>query len=63
MRKIDKHYISKIDKTLAQFDVTHSKSRSQQAEYDKYQRIYRLRDSEIPNTSEAGLNDNGDLFR
>ncbi len=61
MRKIDKHYVSEIDKKLAEFDAIHPKSRSQQAEYDKYQRIYRLRDSEIPKISEE-LNDNGDLF-
>lgn len=63
MRKIDKHYVSDIDKKLAEFDATHKKSRSQQAEYEKYQRIHRLRDSEIPNTSDTELNDSGDLFR
>jgi hypothetical protein len=64
MRKIDKHYVSDIDKKLAEFDAAHPKSRSQQAEYDKYQRIHRLRDcSETPNTSEIELNEDGDLFR
>lgn len=57
MRKIDKHYVSDIDKKLAEFDATHPKSRSQQAEYDKYQRIYQLRDSEATSTSE-----DNDLF-
>ncbi len=63
MRKIDKHYVSDIDKKLAEFDATHERSCSQQAEYDKYQRIYRLRDSETPNTSDTELTDSGDLFR
>ena len=44
MRSIDKHYISDIDKKLAEFDDTHHLSRAQLAEYNKYQRIYRLRD-------------------
>jgi len=44
MSKIDKHFVSEIDKKMAEFDATHPKSASQQAEYDKYQRIYRLRD-------------------
>lgn len=63
MRKIDKHYVSDIDKKLAEFDATHPKSRSQQAEYEKYQRIYRLRDSETAGTPEAALNKDEDLFR
>ena len=53
MRKIDKHYVSEIDKKLAQFDATHPKSRSQQAEYDKYQRIHQMRDG----VSEPRTND------
>ena len=44
MKKIDKQYVSEIDKKLAGFDATHPKSAAQQAEYDKYQRIYHLRD-------------------
>jgi len=44
MKKIDKHYVSEIDKKLAEFDETHPKSAAQQAEYDKYQHIYQLRD-------------------
>lgn len=51
MRKIDKQYVSEIDKKLAEFDSTHSKSRAQQAEYDKYQAIYQLRDNEKPESS------------
>ena len=44
MSKIDKHFVSEIDKKLAEFDATHQKSAAQQAEYDKYRRIYQLRD-------------------
>ena len=44
MSKIDKHFISEIDKKMAEFDATHAKSAAQQAEYGKYQRIYQLRD-------------------
>lgn len=44
MAKIDKHFVSEIDKKLAEFDAKHAKSAAQQAEHDKYQRIYHLRD-------------------
>lgn len=44
MSKIDKHFVSEIDKKMAQFDATHPKSPAQQAEFDKYQRIYQMRD-------------------
>lgn len=44
MSTIDKHFVSEIDKKLAEFDATHQKSAAQEAEHDKYQRIYRLRD-------------------
>lgn len=44
MGKIDKHFVSEIDKKMAEFNATHPRSAAQQAEYDKYQRIYRLRD-------------------
>lgn len=46
--KTDKHYVSEIDKRLAEFDQTHPKSPSQQAEIDKHERVYRLRDNPIP---------------
>lgn len=46
MKKIDKHFVSEIDKKLAEFDSTHPKSASQQAESEKYQRIYQQRDVE-----------------
>ena len=44
MKKIDKHYVSQIDKDLAAFDATHEKSPAQLTEYLKYQAIYQLRD-------------------
>lgn len=44
MSKIDKHFVSNIDKKMAEFNATHPKSVAQQTEYDKYQRIYHLRD-------------------
>lgn len=43
-RKIDKRFVSEIDKKMAEFDATHAKSASQKAEIDKYQKIYQLRD-------------------
>lgn len=45
-RRIQKHYVSPIDQKLATFDQSHSLTSTQQAENDKYQRIYRLRDVE-----------------
>lgn len=44
MSTIDTHYVSEIDQTLREFDQTHPKSCAQQAEFDKYQRIYQQRD-------------------
>ena len=44
MKKIDKHFVSEIDLKLKEFDESHEKSPAQQAEYDKYRRIHRLRD-------------------
>ena len=49
MNKIDKHFVSEIDKKLAQFDATHEKSASQSAEFKKYEKINRLRD--VPTAS------------
>lgn len=51
MSKIDKHFVSGIDKTLAQFDIAHAKSPAQQMEYDQYQRIYQLRDTPTESVS------------
>lgn len=45
MKKIDKHYVSDIDKKLAEFDAINPKSAAQQAEYKKYQRIFQRRDN------------------
>lgn len=44
MRKIDKHYVSEIDKKVDEFNQTHERSPAQQAEYEKYQAIYQKRD-------------------
>ena len=52
MEKIDKHYISEIDKQLAAFDATHANSPSQQMEIDKYRRINQLRDIPTAQTAE-----------
>ncbi len=43
--KVDKHYVSEIDKRLKEFRETHAKSQSQIAEIDKYNKIYELRDN------------------
>jgi hypothetical protein len=44
---IDKNYVSGLDKFLNKFDKDHPQlSKSQQKERDKYERIYRLRDSD-----------------
>ncbi len=48
MAKIDKHYVSEIDKQMADFDAKHPKSPSQQAEIDKYRAIHQLRDIPTP---------------
>ena len=47
MKKLDKQFVSDIDKKLEEFDKKHKKSPSQLAEINKYQRIYELRD--VPN--------------
>ena len=43
--KTDKHYVSKIDQKLTEFDQTHPKSAAQQAEIKKHQRVYEQRDN------------------
>ena len=45
--KSDKHYVSEIDKKMAEFDQAHPKSASQQAEIAKHQRVYALRDNAV----------------
>lgn len=42
--KTDKHYVSAIDKKLAEFNETLKPTASQQAEIEKYRRIHSLRD-------------------
>lgn len=42
--KVQKDFVSDIDKFLMQFDATHSKSASQVQEIKKHQRIFLLRD-------------------
>ncbi len=44
MKKVDKHYVSDIDRQLREFDAKHPPADSQQAEIAKYQRIHKLRD-------------------
>lgn len=46
-RKKTKNYISDIDIFLREFDRTHSKSESQLAEIQKYQRVFASRDAPI----------------
>ena len=44
MKKIDRYYVSEIDKKMAEFNKSHPLSASQQFEHDKYQKIYQSRD-------------------
>jgi hypothetical protein len=44
-QKIDKAFISEIDKKLFEFDQTHAPSKYQQEEIDKYKRVFALRDN------------------
>ncbi|WP_423063957.1 CBU_0585 family protein [Candidiatus Paracoxiella cheracis] len=46
-QKTEKNFVSKIDKKLAEFNRTHPKSASQDAEINKYKRLYKLRDHAI----------------
>ena len=45
MRKLKKHFVSDIDKKLAEFNASNPKSASQQAEIEKYRKIFELRDN------------------
>lgn len=45
MKKVNKHFVSDIDRQLAAFDQTQSLSDSQKAEIEKYNRIFELRDN------------------
>lgn len=42
-QKTNKNFVSEIDKRLAEFDHTHAKSATQQAEINKYKAIYQKR--------------------
>lgn len=42
--KKDIFFVSSIDRFLEEFDHTHAKTASQQAEIEKYQRVFALRD-------------------
>lgn len=37
------HYVSDIDRFLNNWDNSHPKSKSQEEEFKKYQRVYKLR--------------------
>jgi len=45
--KIDRNFISDIDKKLAEFDESHKLSPSQQAEAAKYRDLNHLRDEPV----------------
>ena len=45
MNKLNKQFISEIDQKLNEFNQTHEKSASQQAEIKKYNKIHELRDN------------------
>ena len=47
MKKIDRYYVSEIDKKMAEFNQLHPNSASQQFEHEKYQAIYKRRDNAI----------------
>lgn len=47
-QKILRHYVSEIDRQLAEFGRTHRLSASQQAEIKKYEWVYKHRDNPIP---------------
>lgn len=46
-QKTDKSFVSEIDKRLAEFKRTHANTATQQAEIDKHEKIYKLRDHAI----------------
>lgn len=45
--KQDTFYVSDIDRFQKEFDQQRSKSKSQQAEFDKHQRVMKLRDKPV----------------
>jgi hypothetical protein len=56
MSKINRYYVSEIDKKMAEFNRSHKRSKSQQQEYDKYQAIYAKRDQTSINTDSDDIN-------
>jgi len=54
-QRTDKNFISEIDKRLTEFKRTHANTATQQAEIDKYQKIYKLRDHAIVEKSKKSL--------
>ena len=44
IKKLNTSFVSEVDKLLAKFKFTKPKSKAQQAEIEKYQKIYQLRD-------------------
>ena len=50
MKKINRHFVSEIDKAMAKFNKTHELSASQRKEKEKYAKIHGLRDNptELP---------------
>lgn len=45
MQKVNKHFVSDIDIKLKAFNESQPKSASQNAEIEKYKRIFELRDN------------------
>ena len=45
MKKINRHFVSEIDKAMAKFNRTHELSASQRKEKEKYEKIHELRDN------------------
>ena len=54
MKKLNKHYVSDIDKKLADFNRNQPRSASQLAEIDKHQKIFELRDNPDANQDQQG---------
>ena len=57
MKKINRYFVSNIDKAIAEFNKTHEKSASQKHEKEKYEEIYSRRD-----TANETSEDNQDLW-
>ena len=56
MSKINRYYVSEIDKKMAEINRTHKRSNSQQKEHDKYQAIYAKRDQAITDSDADDIN-------